>query len=268
MDIAEVRQILKEHAAKPKDFLGQNFVVDEGILTREVEYAALNKKDVVLEVGAGIGNLTEKMVRKAKKVIAVEKDKRLAEILNRRFEKNRERIEIIHGDVLKLDFRTDIPEFNKVLSNIPYYISSPCTLKLLKHSFDVAVLSYQKEFAERLAAKAGEKNYSRLSVAAYYFADVELLELVPKTAFYPQPKVDSLIVRIRRKKPPFKVDEEKFFNFVHAVFTQKKKSFRNAIKLSRHLLKSEIKEEKIPEKFLEKRVFQLSPEEIAEICNF
>lgn len=267
MNILEIKRTLKKYDIAPKDFLGQNFLIDEKVIEREAEYANLNGNDAVLEIGAGVGNLTEELLKKAGKVIAVEKDRRLAKVLEERFWKRAGKIEVINKDALKLDFKADVPDFNKVVSNIPYQISSPLTLKLLKQDFEAAVLSYQKEFAERLTAKAGARSYSRLSVAAYYYADVELLEMVPKTAFYPQPEVDSLIVRIRRKKPPFRVDEEKFFNFVHAIFTQKKKSLKNAVKLSSHLLKFKIEQEKIPENFLEKRVFQLSPEEIAEICN-
>jgi len=261
MGISDVERVLKKYNVKPKDFLGQNFLIDERIIKREVEYADLNKNDVVLEVGAGVGNLTEELLKKAGKVIAVEKDRRLAEILKDRF--GGENIRIITSDILKIR----LPKFNKVVSNIPYLISSPLTFKLLKENFELGVMSYQKEFAERLAAKPGEKNYSRISAATYYHAEVELLETVPKTAFYPSPKVDSAVVRIKPKKPPFEVNEAKFFNFVHAVFTQKKKTLKNALKLSSHLLKFKIEEEKIPKELLEKRVFQLSPEEIAEICN-
>jgi len=169
-------------------------------------------------------------------------------------------LEIIQGDALRITF----PEFNKCVSNLPYVISSPITFKLLKHDFEKAILTYQKEFAERLIAKPGEKNYSRISVACHYYASVRILEILPPRVFYPKPKVASAIVEIVKKEKPFNVDEERYFALVRDLFSHKKKTVRKALLSSKRieLAKS------LPSNILEKRVFKLDPEEIAEMLEY
>ncbi|RLG57870.1 MAG: 16S rRNA methyltransferase, partial [Candidatus Hydrothermarchaeota archaeon] len=141
--------VIRLYNIKPKEKLGQVFLIDERVLKREVEYAELSSKDVVLEIGSGFGSLTKFLVEKAKKVYAIERDSTLIEVLKSYvIAKN---LEIIQRDALRITF----PEFNKCVSNLPYVISSPITFKLLKHDFEKAILTYQKEFAERLIAKPG-----------------------------------------------------------------------------------------------------------------
>lgn len=269
MNIKEIKLLLKKYGVRPKHRLGQNFLVSEDVIKRQVEYAGLDKRDVVLEIGAGIGTLTEFLIGRAKKVYVVEKDPWMLRILNDRFGGT---IEIIPGDVLKIE----LPRFDKTVSNIPYAISSPLTFKLLKHGFKKAILTYQKEFADRLVAAPGTKNYSRLSVAAYYHANVKLLELLPPSVFYPPPRVSSAVVELIPKCPPFRVDEETYFNFVAGVFTHRRKTLRNAMLHSfagifgRKCDKAEkrkIVENSLPREFLERRVFRLAPEELAEITR-
>lgn len=235
--------------------LSQHFLINERIAERQIRYANLNKDDIVLEIGAGNGILTKK-IAKISKVIAVEIDKRFAEMLKRI--KN---VEVINEDFLKVDLNEIY--FNKVISNIPYHISSPITFKLLEKKFEVGILMYQKEFAERLVAKAGDKNYSRLSIMAHYKADFEILEHVPKEAFRPVPKVDSCIVKIIPIGRRFKVDEKLFEKVVKALFTHRRKKIKNALLMDGIIKKEHVN--MLP--YMERRVEQVEAEKIAELCN-
>jgi len=211
-----------------KTKLGQNFLIDPNIAQLEVNYADIKKDDIVLEIGPGKGILTNLLAKNAKNVIAVEIDKNLFKSLKETLPSN---VALIHSDVLKLDFE-NLPKFNKVVSNLPYQISSPITFKLLDYSFNLAILVYQKEFAERIVAKPGSKKYSRLSVNVYYKSECSLLRIVSKRVFYPMPKVDSAIVKlVPRKTPAFSVENEEFFkNFVNVLFSHRRKKIKNIIK--------------------------------------
>jgi 16S rRNA (adenine1518-N6/adenine1519-N6)-dimethyltransferase len=208
--------------------LGQNFLIDHNIAQLEVNYADIKKDDVVLEVGPGKGILTNLLAKNVEKVIAVEIDKNLLESLKETLPSN---VTLIHSDILKLDFE-NLPKFNKVVSNLPYQISSPITFKLLDYSFNLAILVYQKEFAERMIAKPGSKKYSRLSVNVYYKSECSLLRIISRNIFYPRPKIDSAIVKIvPRKTPSFFVENEEFFkNFVNVMFSHRRKKIKNIIK--------------------------------------
>ncbi len=255
--IRETIRLAKELGLIKK--MGQHLLVNVNILKREVEYAYLNKNDIVLEIGAGLGNLTYFLAKKAKKVVAIEKDKRLAEILEKRF-KDFGNVEVVVGDALEIDY----PPFNKIVSNIPYLISSQITFRILRENFDIAVLTYQKEFAERLVAKPGTKNYSKLSVACYFYAKAKILEYIPRTVFFPKPKVDSAVVEIiKRDKPKFDIDEKLYFKIVKGVFSYRRKTLKNALinaGFSKYI-------DSIPENLLKERVFKLSPEDFAKICE-
>jgi len=237
---------------------GQNFLVDHHVAEREVAYAQIEKDDVVLEIGPGKGVLTTRLAERAKQVIAIEIDGQLVEHLQKRLPEN---VLLIHDDALKVDF-TVLPDFNKIVSNLPFQISSPITFKLLDYDFTVAVLIYQKEFAERMTAKPGTKHYSRLSVGVYYKAHCELLETIPKTCFKPQPKVDSCTVKlVPRKSPPFSVtDEPFFFDLARELFNHRRKKIKSTI---RDLYN--IKSNKVP--YLNNRVEELTPEQIGELSD-
>ncbi len=232
--------------------LGQHFMIDERILQREVEYAELGKSDTVLEIGPGTGNLTKHLVEKAKKVYAIEKDGALARIIEDLYPE----VEVIEGDALEVEW----PKFDKMVSNIPYKISSPLTFRLLEHDFELAILTYQEEFAERLVAYAGEMAYSRLSVMAYYRAEMEILEKIPRNAFKPQPRVNSAMVRIvPRKEPPFHVKDERLFeDVVRTLFSARRKTVRSALKPKYGIVETE---------YGSMRVEDLTPEEIGEIAD-
>ncbi len=163
--------------------LSQHFLIDERVAERQIRYADLTEDDVVLEIGAGSGFLTRRIARHAG-VVAIEFDDRFIERL-----KKIPNVEVIHGDALHVDLGE--LGFNKVISNIPYHISSQITFKLLERIFDVGILMYQKEFAQRMVAPPHTGDYSRLTVMTYYRAECEILEHVPRTCFRPVPKVDS-----------------------------------------------------------------------------
>ncbi len=223
--LRRAKHLFRLYGFFPKKRLGQNFTVNSDILQRLVSFASLTKDDVVLEVGAGFGFLTQLLSRECKKVIAVEVDPRLVNFLRKQLHSLRN-VDLIEGDILKVS----IPPFNKVVSAPPYSISSPLLFRLLERKFKCAVLILQKEFAERLAASVGSKDYGRLTVTIYYRADVELLDYVPRNMFYPPPDVDSMMVRLKPRTPPFQVDdEETFFEVVRTLFTQRNKKVRNAL---------------------------------------
>ncbi len=236
---------------KKRKLLGQHFLVDEEVFERECKYAEINKDDVVLEIGAGDGRLTSVIAKYAKKVIAIEKDPYLYSIAKERIPEN---VDLILGDALEMKF----PKFNKIVANIPYSISSPLIEKIFHYDWSLAVITFQKEFAERFFAKPGEKNYSRLTILVNYFSEVKKLELVKKGKFYPKPQVDSLMVLFKKKN---KENIGKgFWNMISVLFRHKKKLVKNA-------LEDEGFDATVPQKFEKKRVFQMSLEEFIELYN-
>jgi 16S rRNA (adenine1518-N6/adenine1519-N6)-dimethyltransferase len=261
MDLIETRSLLRKYKISPNKIQGQHFLIDKEVAKREVEAAGLKKSDVVLEVGPGLGALTEQLLKEGCKVIAIEKDASFIRVLNDRF--SQEQLELINADALKIE----LPNFDIVVSNIPYVISSPLTFKLLKHGFSRGVLTYQEEFALRLVAEPGEWEYSRLSVVSRYYTQAEIIESIPPQAFYPKPKVRSALVRLTPRPPPFQVDEDHFFRLVRGMFTVKRKTVKNALLITKKVEGLEVDIEKVPGDVLEKRVFELGPEEIASISR-
>jgi len=231
-----------------------------------ISYAQINEDDTVLEIGSGLGFLTELLSQRCKRVIAVEFDPKLVEISRKRL-LNLRNVTIFQGDIFKLA----LPSFSRVVSAPPYSISSPLLLWLFDRNFGCAVLIFQKEFAERILAQPNSKGYGRLPVITYYCADVELLDDVPRRVFWPPPKVDSMIVRLKPKKPPFSVkNEELFFEVLRVLFTQKNRKVRNAIKPFLEGLKlSERDAEELLRTlpFLNKRALELAPEDFGLMVN-
>jgi 16S rRNA (adenine1518-N6/adenine1519-N6)-dimethyltransferase len=173
--LQRAKHFLRLYGVFPKKRLGQHFTVDMDLLQRLVSHASLTSDDIVLEVGAGLGFLTQLLSRECKKVIAVEVDPTLVKILREQLHKLKN-VDLVEGDILEVS----LPTFTKVVSAPPYSISSPLLFRLLECDFDLAVLILQKEFAERLAASVGTKDYGRLTVNIYFRADVELLDSVPR----------------------------------------------------------------------------------------
>lgn len=264
--LQETRRLLRLYRISPKKRLGQNFVVNSALLQSMISYASVSEEDVVLEVGAGMGFLTRLLSQRCRQVIAVEVDPKLVKILRRQV-RGLPNVDLIEGDILGVA----VPEFNKMVSTPPYSISSPLLFWLLERKFDCAVLTFQKEFAERLAATVGSKDYGRLTVATYYFAEVDLLDTVPRSMFYPPPDVDSLVVRLKPRRPPFLVeDREVFFELVRRLFTQRNKKVRNAI--IPFLCEKEVERKnaiKLADSlsFHDRRVRELAPEDFGVLVN-
>jgi len=201
-------------------------MVEPSIFRSLVDYASLDQNDVVLDVGAGLGFLTGFLAKKCKGVLAVESDARLVKVLCEQL-KDLSNVKIVEGNVL----RAHVPPFNKIVSIPPYHISSLLLLWLFHRNFDCGVLIFQKEFANRLVASVGGEGYGWLAVVAYYYVEVELLDVVPKWMFYPQPEVDSVVVRLRPKKPhPFALKSEALFRqLAQSLFTHRNRKVRNAV---------------------------------------
>jgi 16S rRNA (adenine1518-N6/adenine1519-N6)-dimethyltransferase len=236
---------------------GQHFLIDRSVASREVQYARLTNDDVVLEIGPGKGVITTLLAGKAKQVIAIEIDRRLVKTLQPTLPAN---VTLIAGDVLSVDLPS-LPRFNKIVSNLPFEISSPVTFKLLEYPFSLAVLIYQKDFARRLIASPGTKDYSRLSVGIAYKARCCILEDVPRSCFSPAPKVDSSIVElVPCKKPAFHVENEEFF---FTLTTQLFNHRRKKIRYTMNTLYGTIKD--LP--YLDKRVEELTPEQIGTLSD-
>ncbi len=244
----------------------QHFLVDERILDRIVGAAEIKPNEVILEIGAGIGNLTERLMGKAAHVFAIERDHKLVEVLIDRFG-NHEKLTVIHGDALEIDF----PPFDKVVSNLPYSISSEITFKLLRHDLSLGILMYQLEFAERLVAAPNSKDYSRLSVNAQYFADTSIIMKIPRGAFSPPPEVISAVVKIKPRPAGFEVIDENFFQeMVTIVFGQRRKKIRNSLLKNRKLLGIEDMKDiinELPKERLDSRPENLEPSQLADIAN-
>ena len=267
------RALLKRYGIRPSKRAGQQQVIDSSVLERMLDYAELSRDDVVLEIGAGIGNLTDLLSQHAGKVIAVERDGRFIRILEDRM-RGHPNVELVHGDALRIEF----PPFDKVVANLPFGISSDITFRLLERKFELAVLMYQREFAQRLVAKPGSGEYGRLTVNAYYRASVELLEEVPPAAFFPRPKVTSAIVRLRPRGPPFEVaDERVFLRVVRALFQHRRQRVRNALyrsfgevfpgmKISKAERRVTI-DQRLPKELAEARVMDLPPEKFGAIAD-
>jgi 16S rRNA (adenine1518-N6/adenine1519-N6)-dimethyltransferase len=260
------KHLLRLYNVSPKKRLGQHFTVDIDLLRRLVSCASIAKGDIVLEVGAGLGFLTQLLSRECKKVIAVEVDPTLVKILEKQLYKL-QNIDLIEGDILKIS----LPKFTKIVSAPPYSISSLLLFRLLEIKFDLAILILQKELAERLAASVGSRDYGRLTVTIYYRANVELLDSVPRKVFYPMPDVDSMMLRLEPREPPFQVDdEETFFELVQVLFTQRNKKVRNALipfLRKRKMNKREAIELADSTIYCTKRVRELAPEDFGILTN-
>lgn len=262
--------LLKKHQIRLDRRKGQNYLIHDQILSRIVENSQLNDSDVVLEIGAGIGTLTIPLAENASKVVAVEQDKRIVPVLRERLrQEGISNVEILEGDATRLDF----PYFNKVVSNLPYQISSPITFKLLEYDFDFAILMYQLEFAQRMVAKPGESNYSRLSVMMSLCSHTELLFNVPRKAFIPPPRISSAVIKLT---PQTNHDVDGFFvKTCRALFQHKKKKSGKALLQSFHEISDRGLERdairnlisQIDNKLIEERVFKLNPEEILMIST-
>ncbi|XP_054257297.1 probable dimethyladenosine transferase [Macrosteles quadrilineatus] len=225
------QEVAKQGILFNKGF-GQHILKNPLVIQGMVDKSAVRSTDIVLEIGPGTGNMTVRLLEKAKKVIACEIDTRLVAELQKRVQGTpyQSQLQILVGDVLK----TELPFFNICVANIPYQISSPLVFKLLLHRpfFRCAVLMVQREFAQRLVAKPGDKLYCRLSINTQLLARVDILMKVGKNNFRPPPKVESSVVRIEPRNPPPPINFKEWDGLTRIVFVRKNKSLRAAFKQS------------------------------------
>lgn len=230
------REILDKYGFSFKKSLGQNFLIDTNILNRIVDHAELKEKSGAIEIGPGIGALTEQLARRSEKVVAFEIDQRLLPILQDTLSPY-PNVKVIHSDVLKADVQSVIDtefagiEDVMVVANLPYYVTTPILMKLLEEKLPIRgiVCMLQKEVADRISAKPGTKEYGSLSIAIQYYTKAETVMIVPKTVFVPQPNVDSAVIRLTlHDEPPVKViDEQFFFQITRSSFAQRRKTILN-----------------------------------------
>ena len=230
------KEILNKYGFSFKKSLGQNFLIDPNILRNIVSHANLTKDSGAIEVGPGIGALTEHLARAAKKVVSFEIDQRLLPVLEDTLSPY-DNVKIVHSDILKADVEKVIKEEMTgiedimVVANLPYYVTTPILLKLLNDRLPIRgfVVMMQKEVADRITAKPGTKEYGSLSIAIQYYVTAEVAMVVPKTVFMPQPNVDSAVIRlIKHDEPPVKViDEDFLFEVTRASFAQRRKTILN-----------------------------------------
>ncbi len=271
------RDLIKKYDFKIAKKFGQNFLVDESILKAIIDCSELSKDDCVLEIGPGLGVMTQVLCEKAGKVLAVEIDRKLIPILKVSL-LGIDNVNVINEDILKLDLKAVLEEnFGdspvKVVANLPYYITTPIIMRLLedKINFKSITIMVQKEVGERLAADPGGKDYGALTVAVQYRCIPNKILVVPPESFMPQPEVDSMVVRLdSRDKPPVDLKDEKmYFRVVRASFGQRRKTLLNALSAgnlgkSKEELREVLSRNNIDEK---RRGETLSLEEFARIAN-
>jgi 16S rRNA (adenine1518-N6/adenine1519-N6)-dimethyltransferase len=231
--MSRIKSILTKHKIHAKKRLGQNFLIDEAALKSIVSCAGISKKDTVVEIGPGIGNLSVLLAEKAGKFYAVEKDKRLENVLRKSL-KPYSYSRIFIADFLKFDISEIFKEKKiKIIGNLPYYITTPILNKLIENRryIDIILVTVQKEVAQRITASPGKKDYGRLSCLAQFYTQAEIAEIFPKSMFFPKPEVDSALVKFKiLDKPSIAVKSEKiFFQTVKAIFGQRRKTLLNSL---------------------------------------
>ncbi len=238
MDLREETiAILNKYGLRANKKLGQNFLINESIIYDIVKKANVTKEDVVIEIGPGLGSLTKELINNAKKVIAIELDPNMIDILKSRFGIF-DNFEVIYGDVLKIDLEELIKGYDsvKVVANLPYYITTPIIMKLLEDRLKIKSITVmvQKEVGERICATYKDKEYGAITVSVQYYSEPQIIIDVPKENFLPAPEVDSCVIRLdMRKKPPvFLKDEKLFFRLVKGAFTQRRKTINNSLTCS------------------------------------
>lgn len=227
--------IVKKYGFRFTKSLGQNFLTDKSVLDDIVQGAGVDSDDFIIEIGPGVGTLTRELLKKAKKVCAIELDSDLIPILKEEL-KEYENFEIINKDALRIDFNEIIGEIKpvKLVANLPYYVTTPIIAKLLTegYKFDSLTIMIQKEVAERIAASPDCKEYGSLSLLVQYYCDANIIRKVPPSSFVPQPKVESIVLRLDRlEEPKVRVKDEKlFFEIIRDSFNMRRKTLWNALK--------------------------------------
>ena len=238
--LEETRFIMKKYNIRANKNLGQNFLINEEVVKNIVGCSNIEKEDLVIEIGPGLGTLTKYLLEKAGKVICIELDTKMLQILEDRFSLYNN-FELINNDVLKVDLKNIIKKEKeeykiknvKIVANLPYYITTPIIMKLLEEELELESITVmiQKEVADRLIATPGEKNTGAITYSVYYYADSEAIMEVPNSSFIPEPEVTSKVIKLNiRKEPAVKPkDKEKMFKIIKYAFMQKRKTLLNSL---------------------------------------
>ena len=236
----ETRLIMKKYNIKANKSLGQNFLISQEVVNNIIKASEISEKDLVIEIGPGLGTLTKRLLEQAGKVICVELDTKMINILEERFflYKN---LEIINQDILKVDLKNKIKQEKekngfekvKIVANLPYYITTPIIMKLLEEELDLESITVmiQKEVADRLTAIPGKKNTGAITYTVYYYTDPEEILEVPKDSFIPEPEVTSEVIKLNIRKTPIvePKNKEKMFKVIKCAFTQRRKTLLNSL---------------------------------------
>lgn len=238
--------IIKKYGFRFSKGLGQNFLIDDDILENIIKCADITLEDEIIEIGPGIGSLTKGLLQKAGKVIAIELDSELIPILEEEL-KEYDNFVLLHNDALKVDFNELITADKKVkiVANLPYYVTTPIIIKLLTggYKFETITIMIQKEVAQRITSKPSCKEYGALSLFVQYYCKTEMILQVPPSSFVPQPKVDSMVIKLTRlEEPSVNVsNRELFFKIIRESFNMRRKTLRNSL---RNITDDKIKLEK------------------------
>ena len=233
----ETKFLINKYNIRANKNLGQNFLIDDNVINTIIDKADIEKEDLIIEIGPGLGTLTSLLLEKAKKVICIELDKRMVEILKDRF-KLYESFEIIQGDILKLNLKELIKKNRKkyknikVVANLPYYITTQIVTKLLEDELDLESITImiQREVADRLIETPGGKNTGAITYCINYYCETETVVEVPKEAFIPSPKVTSKVIKLTiRKKTPVETNKEEMFRIIKSAFMQRRKTLLNSL---------------------------------------
>ena len=283
MDVYEETQyILHKYKIQANKSLGQNFLIDNSVIEEIINNSNIGKEDLVIEIGPGLGVLTNRLLQEAKYVISVELDPRMVDILQDRFSSNIDngQLEIINDDILKVDLQRIIEEKKpsikhvKIVANLPYYISTPIIIKLLENrlSIDEIIVMVQKEVAERLIARTGSREAGTITYLVEYYAQAESVVKVPKESFIPSPKVESEVIKLKvRKQPKIAIKDEKIlFNIIQKSFMQRRKTLANALVNSHIMADKTSVEEMLNTLGLDKNVRgeSLTLEQFGEISDY
>ncbi len=268
----ETEFILKKYGLRANKKLGQNFLINEEIINQIIEKADVNKNDTIIEIGPGLGSLTAKLLENANKVIAIELDSNMSNILKERFCLY-DNFELIENDVLKVNLNEIIEKYEsvKVVANLPYYITTPIIMKLLEERLKLKSITVmvQKEVGERFCAVPNSKEYGAITISINYYTKPEIIIDVPKENFEPMPEVDSCVIKLDvRNVPPVELKNEKdFFNLIKAGFSQRRKTINNSLAsmgISKEKIKNVLEKLGIDSKL---RAENLTMEQFADISN-
>lgn len=274
--LKDTKYIIEKYNIRADKSLGQNFLVDDEAVEKIVESADITKEDLIIEIGPGLGTLTKELLEKAGKVVCIELDKRMVEILKDRFSLY-DNFELINDDVLKVDLKEIIKKANmanaKIVANLPYYITTPIIMKLLEDRLDIKTITVmiQKEVADRLVTKPGKGDTGAITYAIRYYTNPKRITEVLNTCFIPQPKVNSTVIQLEvLQKPNVLVENEnKLFELIRTAFMQKRKTLVNALTNSGKYGNKEGIEKALTEMNLDLRIRpeKLTLEEYAKLSN-